>query len=518
MRRAGADGFDEETFMTTEHAPAGADDFARLANGVLWPGFLGTELPVWLAAELRDGLAGVVYFAQNLSPHLERLSAAIHEANPRALIGVDEEGGSVTRLEARTGSTVPGAAQLGALDDLAATRATGAELARRVREAGADVLIGPVADVNTDPRNPVIGVRAFGAQTALVSRHAAAEVEGIQGTGVAACVKHFPGHGDTALDSHHDLPRIAGDPAEFERVHGGPFRAAIAAGARSVMTAHIVVPAWGEEPATLNPRVLGMLRAEGFDGVIVTDALDMAAIRESVGIGGGAVRALAAGADLLCVGNPTNPGDAAASDQDERDFRAARDAIVQALADGTLSVQRVAEAGARVARLADELAAERAGSALAEPVELGGIVARSLTVQGDLGAAASGLVVLDARRRATLAVDSAASYVVEALAGGAWSRRIDTERAGADEAAAAIAEARSAAVASGSRIVVLVDRIDTDAMQRGFADAVADAAPDAVVVNVGLPSSGSALPVIDVRASSRIGAEAARALLVGRAD
>ncbi|WP_045248752.1 glycoside hydrolase family 3 N-terminal domain-containing protein, partial [Microbacterium azadirachtae] len=167
-------------------------------------------------------------------------------------------------------------------------------------------------------------------------------VEGLQGTGIAACVKHFPGHGDTALDSHHDLPRITGDPEEFDRVHVAPFRAAIAAGARSVMTAHIVVPAWGEAPATLNPRVLGMLRAEGFDGVIVTDALDMAAIRESVGIGGGAVRALAAGADLLCIGNPTNPGDAAAADQDRRDFRAAKDAIVQALADGALSVERVA--------------------------------------------------------------------------------------------------------------------------------------------------------------------------------
>jgi beta-N-acetylhexosaminidase len=490
-------------------------EFARLANGVLWPGFFGTELPEWLAAELRDGLAGVVYFAQNLSPHLDRLSAAIHEANPRALIGVDEEGGSVTRLEARTGSTAPGAAQLGALDDVDATRATGAELARRIREAGADVLIGPVADVNTDPRNPVIGVRAFGADTALVSRHAAAQVEGIQGSGVAACVKHFPGHGDTHLDSHHGLPRIAADPAEFDRVHVEPFRAAIAAGARSVMTAHIVVPAWGEEPATLNPRVLGMLRAAGFDGVIVTDALDMAAIRESVGIGGGAVRALAAGADLLCVGNPTNPGDGAAVDQDQRDFHAAKDAIVRALADGTLSVQRVTEAAARVARLADELAAEQAQEHPGAPEDLRGIVRRAITVQGDLGAPASGLVVLDARRRATLAVDSAASYVVDALTAGAWSHRIDAERATDAEVAGAVAEARAAAAASGSRIVALVDRIDTDEAQRRFVDAVAAADPGAVVVNVGLPGAAVALPVLDVRASSRIGAELAREVLVG---
>lgn len=501
--------------MTPAPRALPADELARLANGVLWPGFLGTEVPEWLAAELRDGLAGVVYFAQNLSPRLDALSAAIHEANPRALIGVDEEGGSVTRLEARTGSTVPGAAQLGALDDPAATRATGAELARRVRAAGADVLIGPVADVNTDPRNPVIGVRSFGAQTDLVSRHAAVEVEGLQGTGVAACVKHFPGHGDTALDSHHDLPRITGDPEEFDRVHVAPFRAAIAAGARSVMTAHIVVPAWGEAPATLNPRVLGMLRTEGFDGVIVTDALDMAAIRESVGIGGGAVRALAAGADLLCIGNPTNPGDAAAADQDRRDFRAAKDAIVQALADGALSVERVAEAAARVARLADELAAERARTPVAAPVDLSDVVRRSLTVRGALGSPAAELVALDARRRATLAVDSAAPYVVDALTGGGWSLRVDAERAGDAEIADAVAGARAAAAERDARVVVLVDRIDTDEAQRRVVDAVAAADPDAVVVNVGLPGPDLALPVVDVRASSRIGAELAREALVG---
>ncbi len=386
-------------------------------------------------------------------------------------------------------------------------------------------MLGPVADVNTDPRNPVIGVRAFGADADLVSRHTAAEVEGIQSAGVAACVKHFPGHGDTHVDSHHDLPRIALDPAEIERVHLAPFRAAIAAGVLSVMTAHIVVPAWGEEPATLNPRVLGMLRGAGFDGVIVTDALDMAAIRESVGIGGGAVRALAAGADLLCIGNPTNPGAAAAADQDERDFLAARDAIVQALRNGELGVERVAEAAARVARLAGILAAARDAAPVQDPVPVSGdraaaaaIVRRSLSVHGDLGTPACGLVVLDARRGATLAVDSAAGYVVEALAGEGWSRRIDTVRASAAEAAAAIAAALAAATASGSRLVVLVDRLDTDETQRAFTAAVAAADPGAVVVNAGLSAGSAALAVIDVRASSRVGAEAARDMLTRGRD
>src|SRR5690606_20854673 len=119
----------------------------------------------------------------------------MHRSAPQALIGIDEEGGSVTRLETATGSTLPGAAQLGMLDDVTATRATGYEIGRRVDAVGADVVIAPVADVNTDPRNPVIGVRAFGSSTDLVSRHVAAAVRGIQSTGVAACAKHYPGHG-----------------------------------------------------------------------------------------------------------------------------------------------------------------------------------------------------------------------------------------------------------------------------------------------------------------------------------
>lgn len=491
-----------------------SDRDERLANGVLWPGFLGRTAPEWLIGALSDGLAGVVYFGQNVGPDLAALSARIREANPQALIGIDEEGGSVTRLEAATGSTLPGAAQLGAIDDVDATRATGAELARRVRRIGADVLLGPVADVNTDPRNPVIGVRAFGADADLVSRHAVAAIEGIQGGGVAACVKHFPGHGDTHLDSHHDLPRIEMDPAELERVHLAPFRAAIAAGVDTVMTAHIVVPAWGEEPATLNPRVLGLLRDEGFDGVVITDALDMAAIRESVGIGGGAVRALAAGADLLCIGNPTNPGAAALPDQDERDYRTARDAIVAALRDGSLSRERVAEAAARVGRLAERLRAEPAAADDGD-YDAAGIVRRALRVHGEVGSGGSAPVVVDARRSSSLAVDSAAGYVSEALADGGPRVRVDVARADAAERAAAIDEAVARAEESARRIVVLVDRIDTDPAQRALLDEVVARVPAAVGVNVGLPAADVSAPVIDVRAASRIGAEIARERLVG---
>ncbi|KJL29223.1 glycoside hydrolase family 3 protein [Microbacterium oxydans] len=490
------------------------DDLARLANGVLWPGFFGTEAPAWLLDELHDGLAGVVYFAQNIGDGLPALSASILAANPDALIGVDEEGGSVTRLESAEGSTIPGAAQLGLLDDLIATERTGAELARRVAAVGANVVLGPVADVNTDPRNPVIGVRAFGDDTDLVTRHAIAAIDGIQDGGVAACVKHFPGHGDTHMDSHHSLPEISLDIEEYERVHLEPFRAAIEAGVDSVMTAHIVVPAWGEAPATLNPRVLGMLRDWGFEGVIITDALDMAAIRETVGIGGGAALALAAGADLLCIGNPTNPGDAALPDQDRRDFLAARDGIVEALRDGSLERERVEQAAARVTALAVKLRAAASDDAQpADEFDAASIVRRMISVTGDEPDAASSLTVVDARRRSTLAVDSAASYVAGSLAG-------DDRRVRLDVASTEVAEqdrVLDEMTATAGTTVILIDRPDTDAAQRALVERAAVRDPHAVVVNVGLPTRMPLpLPTVEVAAASRVGAQVARERLLGR--
>lgn len=488
------------------------DDLERLANGVLWPGFFGTEAPAWLLDELRDGLAGVVYFGQNIGDGLPALSAAILAANPDALIGVDEEGGSVTRLESATGSTLPGAAQLGVLDDVSATERTGAELARRIRAVGANVVLGPVADVNTDRRNPVIGVRSFGSDEELVSRHAVAAIDGIQDGGVAACVKHFPGHGDTHVDSHHALPEIALDPAEFERVHLAPFRAAIEAGVDAVMTAHIVVPAWGEAPATLNPRILGMLREWGHEGVIITDALDMAAIRETVGLGGGAALALAAGVDLLCIGNPTNPGEAALPDQDERDFRAARDGIVAALRDGSLSRERVQEAAGRVAALAAKLRAADPAESSDEPFDAAEIVRRAVEVVGGPLPVAAELSVVDARRRSTLAVDSAADYVARALAEDGTRTRLDVAQRSVAEQDAAL----DAAVAAPGTTVVLIDRPDAEPAQRALVERAAERDPAAVVVNVGLPATEPLpLTTIEVGAASRLGARTAREALQG---
>ena len=483
-----------------------ADELTRLVNGVLWPGFLGSEVPAWLASALDDGLAGVVYFAQNLHGDTAALSAEIHRHAPRALIGIDEEGGSVTRLETDTGSTVPGASQLGVVDDVEATEATGYEIGRRVDAIDADVVIGPVADVNTDPRNPVIGVRAFGDSTELVSRHTAAAVRGIQRAGVAACAKHYPGHGDTHTDSHHDLPTLTLSQDEIDAHHLPPFSAAIEAGVHAIMTAHICAPQWGEAPATLNRDVLGRLRADGFDGVIITDALDMAAIRERVGIGGGAVHALAAGADLLCIGNPTNPGAAMLPDQDEIDYLIARDAIVSAIRSGELPRERVEEAAGRVAAMAD---AVRPRSAAPEvPFDAAAIADRAVRVQGDLPAFTDQpTTVIDLRRASSLAVDSAASHVALALAAGGDIIRLDAESA---EGAEIDAVGQRAA---DGQSVVLVDRVDAGSRQRHVLDGIRSSAPGIVAVNVGLPADAGG-PVISSPAASLLAARAARRALL----
>ena len=183
----------------------------------------------------------------------------------------------------------------------------------------------------------MIGVRSFGADPELVARHVAAFVRGTQRQGVAACAKHFPGHGDTAVDSHVDLPVVGGDVATALL----PFRAAIAEGVQAVMTAHLLVPELDELPATLSRRIVtGLLREElGFEGLVVTDALEMRAISGGVGVEEAAVLALAAGVDALCVGH----------DLHEETVDALVGAISEAVRSGRLPLERLEEAAARVA-------------------------------------------------------------------------------------------------------------------------------------------------------------------------
>ncbi|MFT4296508.1 MAG: glycoside hydrolase family 3 N-terminal domain-containing protein, partial [Micropruina sp.] len=321
-------------------------ELRRAVNATLMPGFPGPALPGWLSAELADGLGAVCLFGSNIDTPAQvgELTDAVHAANPDAVVATDEEGGDVTRLHHRDGSPYPSMAYLGRLDDEALTSAVGAGIGAELRAAGIDLNLAPVADVNSDPRNPVIGVRSFGSDAALVGRHVAAYTRGLQSAGVGAVAKHFPGHGDTATDSHLALPTVSADAATLDARDLPPFDAAVAAGAVAVMSSHILVPALdASRPATFSPVVLGLLRRRsGFTGAIVSDALDMAGASAGRGIPEAAVLALDAGIDLLCLGSATAP----------ELLCVVREHILAAVAEGRLSPARVFAAAGRVAGLA----------------------------------------------------------------------------------------------------------------------------------------------------------------------
>lgn len=321
----------------------------RLVVGTLMPGFVGTSVPAWVEREYAAGLASVCLYGANVvdPDQLARLCAQLRAAAPDLVLAVDEEGGDVTRLHYPTGSTQPGNALLGRLDDTALTRASAAAIGRELAAYGINLDLAPVVDVNSADENPVIGVRSFGADAAAVARHSAAYVEGVQSVGVAACAKHFPGHGDTVTDSHLDLPHVHAEAHVLDTRELEPFRAAIGAQVACIMTSHVVVSAIDpDRPATFSPLVLGdVLRGRlGFQGVIVSDALDMAGASAETGIPEAAVRALAAGCDLLCVGSETT----------EECYLSVVDAVVEAAMSGRLPVDRLEEAAARVALLSKE--------------------------------------------------------------------------------------------------------------------------------------------------------------------
>lgn len=325
-------------------------------QSVLLPGFVGTELPEWLAARLRDGLGGVCLFGENIvsRAQVRALTDQIRAANPRALIAIDEEGGDVTRLYYATGSPYPGNALLGRMDDVAVTADVARSVARELRSVGVNLNFAPDVDINSNPDNPVIGVRSFGADPAAVSSHTTAWVTAHEAEGVAVSAKHFPGHGDTASDSHLSLPVVDLPASVLAARELVPFAAAVRAGARTIMSSHVLLPQLdAERPATFSPTILqGLLRASpadgglGFDGVIVSDALDMVGASGEVGIPAAAVRAIAAGCDLLCIG--TRNTDAQLAEIEA--------ALAAAVADGTLSAERLADAAARNRALADGLA------------------------------------------------------------------------------------------------------------------------------------------------------------------
>ncbi|TDC02998.1 glycoside hydrolase family 3 protein [Nonomuraea longispora] len=518
-------------------------DLLRLADAVLFPGFAGHEPPDWLRRRLGEGLAGVALFSRNIAgpAQVARLTAALRAENPSVLVGVDEESGEVTRLEAATGSSRPGAYALGVADDVAMTEALAAELGADLARSGITIDFAPSADVNSNPDNPVIGLRSFGADPALVSRHAGAFVRGLQSAGVAACVKHFPGHGDTAVDSHHGVPEVAADGFKDALL---PFADAVREGVKAVMTGHLLVPSYdGELPATLSPKVLtGLLRGElGFQGVIVTDAIEMAAVAGAYGIGGAAARAIAAGADAICVGG---------EHADESTAAGIRDAIAAAVTQGLLPEERLADAARRVRELAAWTASSgsaatgsqgRAGSgAIAATGARSG--ARSGDRSGALaGARGDGGAGLVAARRAVRVVRrsttpelplAGAPHVVELApemnlaidrhtpwgVGEPLTRLLPgtvVTRLGSGEATGPALE-RLIGAASGRPLVVVVRDVHRHPWQEEALRHLLSARRDTVVVEMGLPARSDLGAVhIATHGSARVCGQAAAEVLAG---
>lgn len=296
-------------------------------------------------------VGGVVYFDRNVesAEQTAELSATLQSLAREAtgiplLVATDQEGGTVSRIP--FGTTPPGGMAVGATEDPALAADLAGAVGTQLRSVGVNLNLAPVLDVNSDPDNPVIGNRSYGSDPELVAEMGTAAAAALQDRGVAACAKHFPGHGDTAVDSHHALPVVDHGRERLDRVELRPFRAGIEAGVDAVMTAHVDFPAIEPDegvPATLSRAVLtGLLREElGHEGLVVTDCMEMNAIADGVGTVEGAVRAIRAGADVVLVSHTPSLQTAAI------------EAVVDAVEAGELPEERVDDAARRVLRLKD---------------------------------------------------------------------------------------------------------------------------------------------------------------------
>jgi beta-N-acetylhexosaminidase len=279
-------------------------DLETAAAKMFWVGFHGTTPSDDLMRLLDRGVGGVVLFARNIeSP--EQASELITQLKKQAgrplVLAIDHEGGRVMRVQSPFTQTPP-MRVLGKIGDEALVRAMGRLFAKELRAVGFDMDIAPVLDVDTNAANPVIAGRSFGNDAALVTRMGLALTDGLQSQGMAACAKHFPGHGDTAEDSHKDLPRLSHDEERLRSVELPPFVKVCKAGVASVMISHVIYEAWDNAyPATMSrPIIDGLLRRElGYEGLAISDDLEMKAIVDHYGVNRAVVMAVAAGMDCL---------------------------------------------------------------------------------------------------------------------------------------------------------------------------------------------------------------------------
>ncbi|WP_145148925.1 beta-N-acetylhexosaminidase [Paenibacillus xylanexedens] len=315
---------------------------------LLMCGFHGQHADEQITRLIRDHhVGGVIYFRRNVQSvdQLTRLSEELRGIAGEAgdlplMISVDQEGGMVARIDKEGVTQVPGNMALGATGNPDYTLECARILGRELKRTGIDMNLAPVVDVNNNALNPVIGVRSYGENAESVAAHGAAAITGYQSQGIAATAKHFPGHGDTAVDSHLGMVTVPHDRNRLEQIELLPFRRAIEAGVDAIMTAHVIFPAIEPEPipATLSRKVLtGLLREEmGFEGIIITDCLEMHAISKPYGVAEAAIRAVEAGADLILVSHTL------------QDQVAAVEAIIEAVRTGRISEEIINKALERI--------------------------------------------------------------------------------------------------------------------------------------------------------------------------
>lgn len=317
----------------------------RQIGQLLMAGFNGVELPIELKSLAREfSLGGVILFARNIVEP-EQVAELAYDAarlvpDLPVWVSVDQEGGRVARLKAPFTEWPPMAA-LGRSGDVQLAERFARALAAELKAVGITLDYAPVLDVHTNPKNPVIGDRALAETADQVARLGAAIIRTLQYDGIAACGKHFPGHGDTSVDSHLELPIVEHPPERLREIEFIPFKAAVDAGVATIMTAHVLVPALDEQaPATLSKRIVALLRDElHYDGVVFSDDLEMKAITNQYALPDAAVRAVDAGCDgvLVCGG--------------DHDLQAsALEALVHAVEDERIHISRIEDAVKRQQR------------------------------------------------------------------------------------------------------------------------------------------------------------------------
>ncbi|MDZ4277772.1 MAG: beta-N-acetylhexosaminidase [Dehalococcoidia bacterium] len=323
---------------------------------MMMAGFAGTSVDVDVASLIEQyHLGNVVLFGPNvtapdslraLTTEIQQRAQEQNEGLP-ALISADQEGGTVTRLTSDFGYTeFPNAQVLGCIDDPQLTREVGRVMGEEMRAVGINMDLAPVLDVNDNPANPVIGPRAFGSAPTVVSTNGLAFMAGLQSTGVAATGKHYPGHGNTSVDSHEALPVVNKTREELETTELAPFAAAVGQGSADViMTAHVLYPALDPDlPATLSPSIIdGVLRSElGFGGVVMTDSLNMGAIAEITTVGEAAVQSVEAGVDLIAFSSSASTA-------------SIYESLLEAVQSGRISEERIDQSVERILAMKDRL-------------------------------------------------------------------------------------------------------------------------------------------------------------------